>query len=194
MKRIILYLVFSLALTNCLKAKKSPFDISSPSGLFGAGILTSGNNNSISSSGSNTSGSNSEISTIIISGSISGFTQGTMILYNNEKDEFQLSAANTYSITVLKDSAYRISLKSNPSGYACSIANASGIANANITNSNISCIQVTTPKLVYSPGNWNDYVKNDGADRLTASSSTCDGTETGNYYIAVQILGVPVHV
>lgn len=29
--------------------------------------------------------------------------------------------------------------------------------------------------------NWNDYVKNDGTDKFSASGAVCDGTETGRY-------------
>ena len=181
MKKLVPILIFSFFTINCLKAKKSPFDISSPSGLFGVGILTSGINQS-NGSGSNTNEQNTEVPSFTVSGSISGFTQSSMTLSNDGKDESNLNPTNTYSFKVQKDSSFNIIIKSNPSGFACSIVNANGIANANITNANITCLQITTPKLVYSPGNWNDYVKNDGTDRLTASSSTCDGTETGNYY------------
>jgi hypothetical protein len=38
MKKLVPILIFSFFTINCLKAKKSPFDISSPSGLFGVGI------------------------------------------------------------------------------------------------------------------------------------------------------------
>ena len=183
MKKLVPILIFSFFTINCLKAKKSPFDISSPSGLFGVGILTSGNGiNQSNGSGSNTNEQNTEVPSFTVSGSISGFTQSSMTLSNDGKDESNLNPTNTYSFKVQKDSAFNIIIKSNPSGFACSIVNANGIATANITNANITCLQITTPKLVYSPGNWNDYVKNDGTDRLTASSSTCDGTETGNYY------------
>ncbi len=169
MKQIITLLILLLLTSNCLKAKKSPFDISKPSSLFGFGALSFLNGSSTSSN-------------VTISGNIIGFTKGSMILLNNAKDEFAIQPATTYSISIAKNSSYKISFKSNPSGFACSVANATGVASANITDAHITCTEITTPKLVYSPGNWNDYVKNDGTDRLTATSSTCDGTETGNYY------------
>lgn len=169
MKQFIIFLVLILLTSNCLKAKKSPFDISKPTNVFGFGIISFIN------------GLNAQ-SNVSISGTITGFTNGSMIILNNEKDEFTLQPSNTYSISVTKNSTYRISLKSNPTGFLCSISNATGTATTNISNANINCTEITTPKLVYSPGNWNDYVKNDGTDRLTATSSLCDGTEAGNYY------------
>ncbi len=169
MKQIITLLILLLFTSNCLKAKKSPFDISKPSSLFGFGVLSFLNGSSTSSN-------------VTISGNIIGFTKGSMILLNNAKDEFSIQPGTRYSISITKNSSYKISLKSNPSGLACSLTNATGIATTNITDANITCTEITTPKLVYSPGNWNDYIKNDGADRLTASSTICDGTETGNYY------------
>ncbi len=33
--------------------------------------------------------------------------------------------------------------------------------------------------------NWNDYVKNNGSNAMTASDTACAGTETGNYYSCV---------
>jgi hypothetical protein len=62
MKLRILILIFSISLLNCLKAKKSPFDVSSPSGLINIGLInffTGGlSQNSTNSSSSNCASGN----------------------------------------------------------------------------------------------------------------------------------------
>ena len=42
-------------------------------------------------------------------------------------------------------------------------------------------ITIGSPALYSNGANWNDYVKNNGVDRYSASDTVCDGSETGGY-------------
>ena len=152
---------------NCFRAKKSPFDLSSPSlplVFLIANTLNSSN-------------------TVSIGGKITGFTTGELIL-NNNSTEIKLSPSTSFLISIPKGRTYKISIQTNPSTFICNIINSEGIANSNISNIDINCIQSSSPSSVYFPSNWNDYIKNNGTDRFNASNTLCDGTESGNYYQA----------
>jgi parallel beta-helix repeat protein len=42
-------------------------------------------------------------------------------------------------------------------------------------------ITIDSPALYSNGANWNDYIKNNGVDRYSASDTVCDGSETGGY-------------
>ncbi len=169
MKKIFhLVLIIILIFPACLKAKKSPFDFRSPSGIIFGFIA--------SSLGSRTQ-------TVSISGKISGFTEGSLVLQNNNKDDLTLaSPVDKFSFTgIASGSTYSISVKSNPTGFSCAIENAKGTITANIDNANITCSTLSA-KIVYTNNsNWNDYVKNDSTSIFTATNTECTGSETGGY-------------
>lgn len=162
---LIMVLFFSV---NCLKTQKSGLDLSSPGGFLlfsGFQLLLAGQN-------------------FTLSGTISGFTEGIMILKNNS-EELTLQPSDSFSFkNIAKDSSYKITVSSNPSGSICSVANGEGKMTADVTNAAIICISAGTPQAVYSPSDWNDYVKNNGTDRFSADGTACTGSETGGYYKA----------
>lgn len=167
MKKIILYIFILLVLANCLKTKKSAFDFNSPAGLFNFAFWGS---------------AYGQTSGFTVGGSIQGFTSGTLVLQNGQ-DKQTLSPTTTYSFSVTSGASYSIQVQTNPSGFSCSIANASGTANANISNANITCAALPSISALY-PNNgksWNSYVKNDGTSRFQATDAACVSTVSGGY-------------
>lgn len=186
MKNICIVLLTIFIFTACLKAKKSPFDISTPTTglIFGfAASFGSQTANTATTTGTETG---TTTSTFSLGGTITGFTTGTLVLQNNNTNDLTLSSAGNYSFSGLASGAtYSISVKSHPTGLACTITNATGTLTANVTNANITCATSTATAL-YSLGNtaqsyWLDYVKSDGTSPLNATGTACTGTETGFY-------------
>jgi hypothetical protein len=162
-----IFILLMVLFLNCFRARKAPFDLSSPSLPFGFVLI-----NFLNAS-----------NTVSIGGKITGFTIGELVIKNNS-NEIKLSPTSSYSLSVSRGSSYKIDIQKNPSTFACSIQNAEGTANSNISNIDITCSQSASPSAVYSPSNWNDYVKNNGTDRFNASNTPCTGSESGNYYQA----------
>lgn len=169
MKNINTILIILLLTSNCLKTKRAAFDLTSPAGL-------------INFSFANFAFGQSQGLGFTVGGSIQGFTSGTLILKNGQ-DQLTLSPITIYSFRVASGATYSIQVQENPSGFTCSIANASGTANANISNVNISCTALPSISALY-PNNgksWNSYVKNDGTGRFQATDTACVSSVSGGY-------------
>lgn len=167
MKNIAILILITTFLGGCLKAKKSPFDFQSPNLLFGSLYWASQQGNILS-----------------VGGSISGFTSGSLILQNNGANDLTLSPTTSYSFGGLpKGSNYSITIKSNPVGYVCSIANSSGVVTANVSNANITCNLITVTAMYPSNGlNWNDYINRDfSKDIFSQTDTACNTANTGGY-------------
>jgi hypothetical protein len=154
-----------LILGGCLNAKKAPFDMNSPFGVFFNFLF------SLQYS---------------VGGTITGFSSGTLVLQNNAKDDLTLQPTDKYSFSQNSSGAtYSISIKSHPVGFGCKIENSKGTVTGNVTNVNISCSASNTSAL-YTLGDstksyWLDYVKFDGTSPINATGATCTGSETGFY-------------
>lgn len=187
MKFIIILIVFFLNFSNCLKAKKSPFDLSSPSGILNVGSfsLLNGQRSQLQAT-SNSSPSqpqSSSVQTVTISGSIQGFTSGVLVLKNSQ-DTLTLNPTNSYSFqNIAVGASYSIQVQTNPSNYTCIVANATGTASANVTNANITCNPLPNISALYNMNgkSWTYYVKNDGSDSYQATDSACVSTVAGGY-------------
>jgi hypothetical protein len=170
MKNISILLFALLLLPGCLKAKKSPFDFNSPGGfIFGFVIGSQGSQ------------------TFSISGNITGFTSGSLVLQNNGQNDLTITApTDKYSFSGLSSGAtYLISVKSHPTGMACTLTKSKGTISASITDAHINCTAATANAL-YTLGDatksyWLDYVKSDGTSPLDATGTACTGSETGYY-------------
>jgi hypothetical protein len=106
MKRIGKFLFLILLFPACLKAKKSPFDFSSPGGfIFGFVVGSQGSQ------------------TFSLGGNITGFTSGSLVLQNNGQNDLTITApTDKYSFSGLSSGAtYLISVKSHPTGMACTL-------------------------------------------------------------------------
>ena len=79
-----------------------------------------------------------------IGGTLSGLA-GPIVLQNNlaNNQTFSMNGAYTFNNTVSVGGAYSVSVLTPPAGQTCSVSNASGNANANITNANVTCSTIT---------------------------------------------------
>ncbi|HRG47095.1 MAG TPA: hypothetical protein PLX69_04955 [Leptospiraceae bacterium] len=186
MKNTCIVLLTIFIFTACLKAKKSPFDISTPTTGLILGFAASFGSQAANTATTTGTETGTTTSTFSLGGTITGFTTGTLVLQNNNTNDLTLSSVGNYSFSGLASGAtYSISVKSHPTGFACTITNATGTLTANVTNVNITCATSTATAL-YSLGNtaqsyWLDYVKSDGTSPLNATGTACTGTETGFY-------------
>ena len=122
--------------------------------------------------------------TYTVGGTVSGL-DGTLVLQNNSGDDKTITAdeAFTFATSVAYLSSYSVTVSSQPTGQFCTVSGGSGtMGTANVTNVAVSCVAVSVGALYSTNGaDWNDYVKNDGADVYNANDLAADGSETGGY-------------
>ena len=118
-------------------------------------------------------GAGAPAATYSVGGTVSGLS-GTAVLQDNGGDDLTLGANGIFGFaTKLGDgSAYRVTVKSNPSGQTCTVSNGSGtVSGANVTNVAVNC--VATPS--YSVGgnvsglSGTVVLRNNGGDDLSVS-------------------------
>ena len=85
-------------------------------------------------------GTSSVAGTYSIGGTISGLS-GTVVLENNGGDDLSISANGTFTFGSLVDQSapYAVTVQTDPSGQACTVANGSGTVSANVTNVAVTC-------------------------------------------------------
>lgn len=138
-----------------------------------------------SAAGNWSGGDNSSSGTYSVGGNVSGLS-GTVVLQNN-RDDLSVSANGPFTFNTLLASGagYIVTVKTNPTGQTCSVANGTGtIALANATNVSVSCITNTAnsasddfnrPDGSLGP-NWTDIT--DGG--LAISSQNVAGTNAAS--------------
>ena len=90
--------------------------------------------------------SGGDVTTYSVGGTVSGLS-GTVVLQDNGGNDLSVSASGpfTFSTGLTTGSAYNVTVKTNPAGQTCSVANGSGtIGTANITNVAVTCTAATT--------------------------------------------------
>ena len=110
--------------------------------------------------------------THVIGGSVTGLL-GTVVLQSNGVDNLSLSANGAFSFAtpVAQGGAYAVTVLTQPAGQTCVVANASGTANATVTNVSIACTSVqhiiggTVSGLLGAL-----VIQNNGADNLSLSA------------------------
>ena len=105
--------------------------------------------------------------TYSIGGTVSGLS-GTVVLENNGGNNLSVSANGTFTFSSLVDQSapYDVTVQSDPSGQACTVANGSGtVASANVTN-----VSVTCGSGVFSP----QYVSTDANNIQSYSFTSAD--------------------
>lgn len=181
MKNICIVLLTIFIFTACLKAKKSPFDISTPTTGLIFGFAASFGSQTATTTGTTAgtgTGTDTVNNTFSVGGTITGFTTGTLVLQNNNTNDLTLSSAGNYSFSGLASGAtYSISVKSHPTGLACTLTKAKGTISANITDAHINCAAATANAL-YTLGDatksyWMDYVESNGTSPLNATGVGC---------------------
>ena len=137
------------------------------------GIITYGKakaDNWVGASATSSSGS-----TYSVGGSLSGLS-GTVVLQDNGGDDLTLTANGGFSFaTKLADGAgYGVTVKGNPSGQSCSVANGSGSINsANVTNVAVTCASSPTYSVGGSLSGLSGTVvlQDNGGDDLTLTAN-----------------------
>jgi hypothetical protein len=89
----------------------------------------------------NWSGGNVTTSTYPIGGTVSGLS-GTVVLQDNGGDDLSVSASGafTFGTGLTSGTAYSVTVKTNPAGQTCSVANGSGtVGSAGVTNVAVTC-------------------------------------------------------
>ena len=79
--------------------------------------------------------------TYSIGGTVSGLS-GTVVLQDNGGDDLSVSASGafTFATALSAGSAYNVTVKTNPAGQTCSVANGSGtVGSAGVTNVAVTC-------------------------------------------------------
>ena len=93
--------------------------------------------------------------TYSVGGSVSGLS-GTVVLRDNGGDDLSVSANGPFAFAtkLASGAAYAVTVKTNPSGQSCSVANGSGtIGSADVTNVAVSCASTRpTRSAAASPG------------------------------------------
>ena len=87
--------------------------------------------------------------TFTIGGTLSGLTSGTVTLQDNGTDNLSLSKNGTFTFAtpVASGSGYNVTVKTQPSGQFCTLANNAGVATANVTNVQVTCA-ATNPNAI----------------------------------------------
>ena len=113
--------------------------------------------------------------TYSVGGTVSGLS-GTVVLQDNGGDDLSVSASGafTFATALATGSAYNVTVKTNPAGQTCSVANGSGtVGSANITNVAVTC----TAGATYSVGgtvsglSGTVVLQDNGGDDLSVSAN-----------------------
>jgi hypothetical protein len=92
--------------------------------------------------------------TYSVGGTVSGLASGSaVVLQDNGGNDLSVAAngAYTFSTALAAGAAYAVTVKTNPTGQTCTVANGTGtIAAANVTNVAVTC--ATPPPVTYSVG------------------------------------------
>lgn len=78
--------------------------------------------------------------TYTVGGSVTGLS-GTVVLQNNATDDKTITTNDTYTFAtaIASGAAYAVTVKTQPAGQTCTIANPSGTISGNVTNVNVTC-------------------------------------------------------
>jgi predicted transcriptional regulator len=114
-------------------------------------------------------------STYSVGGTISGLS-GTVVLRDNGGDDLTLSANGPFAFAtkLAGGAAYNVTVKTNPSGQSCSVANGSGtIGLADVSNVAVSCTSNPTYSVGGSTSGLSGTVvlRNNGGDDLTLTAN-----------------------
>ncbi|HET9970203.1 MAG TPA: hypothetical protein VFQ68_18365, partial [Streptosporangiaceae bacterium] len=139
------------------------------------GVMAFGNSTADNWSGG--SGTGGTTSTYSVGGTVSGLS-GTVVLQDNGGDNLSVTANGpfTFATQVASGSPYRVTVKTNPSGQACTVTSGSGtVGSANITNVAVSC--TTTAGTTFSVGgtvsglSGTVVLQDNGGDNLSVTAN-----------------------
>ena len=119
-------------------------------------------------------GSGAGPATYSVGGTVSGLS-GTVVLQDNGGDDLSVSGNGSFTFnTPVAGGGYQVTVKTNPSGQACTVSGGSGtVAAANVTSVAVSCSNVAT----YSVGgtvsglSGTVVLQDNGGDDLSVSGN-----------------------
>jgi 6-phosphogluconolactonase (cycloisomerase 2 family) len=112
-----------------------------------------------------------------IGGTVTGLTGTGLVLQDNGGDDLAVTAngAFTFATKVNSGGAYAVTVKTQPSGQTCTVANGSGTASANVTTVAVSCTSagsgVTIGGTVTGLTGTGLVLADNGADNLTIAQN-----------------------
>jgi hypothetical protein len=123
----------------------------------------------------NWSGGTASSTTYTVGGSASGLS-GTVVLQDNGGDNLTVNANGpfTFPTALAGGTAYNVTVKTNPAGQTCSVANGTGtIGSANVTNVAVTCANVPTYTVGGSASGLSGTVvlQDNGGDNLSVSAN-----------------------
>ena len=121
--------------------------------------------------------------TYSVGGTVSGLS-GTVVLQDNGGDDLSVSAngAFTFAHRAGLGAAYSVTVKTNPAGQTCTVANGSGtVGSANVTNVAVTCAASHGGQRLgrLQPGRWGprgELDRTSAMARLSISSQAVTGT------------------
>src|SRR6266850_2374091 len=80
--------------------------------------------------------------TYTVGGTVSGLTGTGLVLQNNGGNDLAVSAngAFTFLTALKKGQSYSVTVRTQPSGQSCTVANGTGSVSANVTNVAVTCV------------------------------------------------------
>jgi len=80
--------------------------------------------------------------TYTVGGTVSGLTGPGLVLQNNGGNDLAVSAngAFTFLTALKKGQSYSVTVRTQPSGQSCTVANGTGSVSANVTNVAVTCV------------------------------------------------------
>ncbi len=106
-----------------------------------------------------------------VGGTVSGLS-GTLVLSNNGADDLTLSAngAFTFAKRVPVGGEYEVTVRTQPAGQICAVANGSGVASANVTGVSITCAPAYAVGGTVSGLTGTLVLHNNGGDPVTVNA------------------------
>ena len=124
-----------------------------------------------------------------IGGNVTGLTGTGLVLQDNGGDNLSISGAGnvpfTFATSLAAGSTYNVTVKTQPSGQACTVTNGTGTANANVTNVTVTCAATyTIGGTVTGLTGTGLVLQDNGTDNLTIT-----GTGTVPFTFATALQG-----
>jgi hypothetical protein len=115
--------------------------------------------------------------TYTIGGSVLGLSGSGLVLQDNGTDDFTVTGNGTFTFAtaVAAGTSYSVSIKTQPTNptQTCSVSNATGVANANVTNVSVTCTTVayTIGGTLSGLTSSTIALQNNGGDNLSLSKN-----------------------
>ena len=98
-----------------------------------------------------------------IGGTVSGFTGGTLALWNNGGDKLAIAGNGpfTFPLQIANGSDYSVVVATQPAGQTCTVTNGSGTARGDVTSVTVTCVPYTFTRrplpAIYNTGKAVNY-------------------------------------